>query len=127
MTERQYVSNNRKALALEMLHQEDSYRNPTLRRNRSQQVADFRLPTEELAFGHSRALPLTSPLGPADGGIRVPAPLDEPYGLHSWELGEGSLNRLLLLHSAMASSLRVSPLGLPPGLSASPSGPLACV
>ncbi|XP_019492965.1 PREDICTED: kinesin-like protein KIF19 [Hipposideros armiger] len=41
-----------------------------------------------------------------DGGIRVPAPLDEPYGLYSRELGEGSLNRLLLLHSVMASSLQ---------------------
>ncbi|XP_039735580.1 kinesin-like protein KIF19 isoform X3 [Pteropus medius] len=41
-----------------------------------------------------------------DSGIRVPAPLDECYGLYSRELGGGSLNRLLLLHSVVASSLQ---------------------
>lgn len=58
-----------------------------------------------------RSAPLTGPLpapAPADGGLHVPAPLDACYGLYSRELGGGSLNRLLLLHSAVASSLQVS-------------------
>lgn len=46
-----------------------------------------------------------SPLAPADSGIRVPAPLDRC----SRELGGGALDRLLLLHSVLASSLQVSP------------------
>lgn len=58
-------------------------------------------------------LALTSaPLVPADGGIQVPAPLDELYGLYSRELGEGLLNRLLLLQSVVASHRQVSPRGL---------------
>ncbi|XP_049495089.1 kinesin-like protein KIF19 [Panthera uncia] len=40
------------------------------------------------------------------GGIAVPKSLDERYGLILRELGAGSLNRLLLLHSVMSSSLR---------------------
>lgn len=41
----------------------------------------------------------------------MPASLDQRYHLLLRELGAGSLNRLLLLHSVMSSSLRVSPLG----------------
>ncbi|XP_069341779.1 kinesin-like protein KIF19 [Eulemur rufifrons] len=41
-----------------------------------------------------------------DGGISVPEALDKRYHLYARELGEGTLNRLLLLHSLMASSLR---------------------
>ncbi|KAF0882898.1 KIF19 protein, partial [Crocuta crocuta] len=44
------------------------------------------------------------------GGLAVPASLDQRYHLLLRELGAGSLNRLLLLHSVMSSSLRVSPL-----------------
>lgn len=44
----------------------------------------------------------------ADGGIPVPEALDKRYHLYSRELGTGKLNRLLVLHSAMSSSLRVS-------------------
>ncbi|XP_044904008.1 kinesin-like protein KIF19 isoform X2 [Felis catus] len=40
------------------------------------------------------------------GGIAVPESLDERYCLILRELGAGSLNRLLLLHSVMSSSLR---------------------
>ncbi|XP_032447480.1 kinesin-like protein KIF19 [Lynx canadensis] len=40
------------------------------------------------------------------GGLAVPESLDERYGLILRELGAGSLNRLLLLHSVMSSSLR---------------------
>nr|XP_019613100.1 PREDICTED: kinesin-like protein KIF19 [Rhinolophus sinicus] len=39
-----------------------------------------------------------------DGGIQVPAPLDKLYGLYCRELGEGSLNRLLLLQSVVAGN-----------------------
>ncbi|XP_058537021.1 kinesin-like protein KIF19 [Ochotona princeps] len=41
-----------------------------------------------------------------DHGIPVPEHLDRRYCLFSQELGEGALDRLLLLHSEMASSLR---------------------
>ncbi|XP_048207295.1 kinesin-like protein KIF19 [Perognathus longimembris pacificus] len=41
-----------------------------------------------------------------DSGIPVPEPLEQRYRLYSQELGEGTLERLLLLHSVMASSLR---------------------
>nr|XP_012614277.1 kinesin-like protein KIF19 [Microcebus murinus] len=41
-----------------------------------------------------------------DGGIPVPEALDKRYRLYARELGEGTLNRLLLLHSLMSSSLR---------------------
>ena len=41
----------------------------------------------------------------------MPKSLDERYGLILRELGAGSLNRLLLLHSVMSSSLRVSAPG----------------
>ncbi|XP_016068445.1 PREDICTED: kinesin-like protein KIF19 [Miniopterus natalensis] len=41
-----------------------------------------------------------------DSGLRVPTALDEQYGLYARELGEGSLDRLLLLHSAVAGSLQ---------------------
>ncbi|XP_075384312.1 kinesin-like protein KIF19 [Tenrec ecaudatus] len=40
-----------------------------------------------------------------DGGLRVPDALDKQYRLYSQELGEGTLNRLLLLHSLMANAL----------------------
>ncbi|XP_045669310.1 kinesin-like protein KIF19 [Ursus americanus] len=40
------------------------------------------------------------------GGIAVPEALDRRLGLYWRELGAGSLNRLLLLHSVMSSSLR---------------------
>ncbi|EFB24034.1 hypothetical protein PANDA_020527, partial [Ailuropoda melanoleuca] len=43
------------------------------------------------------------------GGVAVPEALDRRLGLYWRELGAGSLNRLLLLHSVMSSSLRVSP------------------
>ena len=39
----------------------------------------------------------------------MPEALDRRLGLYWRELGAGSLNRLLLLHSVMSSSLRVSP------------------
>ncbi|XP_004688116.1 PREDICTED: kinesin-like protein KIF19 [Condylura cristata] len=41
-----------------------------------------------------------------DAGIPVPEALDKRYRLYCRELGEGTLNRLLLLHSVMSSSLR---------------------
>ncbi|XP_004394262.1 PREDICTED: kinesin-like protein KIF19 [Odobenus rosmarus divergens] len=41
-----------------------------------------------------------------DGGIPVPEALDRRFRRYSRELGEGSLNRLLLLHSVMSSSLQ---------------------
>ncbi|XP_006859940.1 PREDICTED: kinesin-like protein KIF19-like [Chrysochloris asiatica] len=41
-----------------------------------------------------------------DGGLPVPDSLDKQYRLYSQELGEGTLNRLLLLHSLMAGALR---------------------
>lgn len=59
-------------------------------------------------------------LGSADRGIPVPEPLDKQYRLCSQELAEGALDRLLLLHSVMASSLRVSLLP-PPGCGQLPS------
>ena len=44
----------------------------------------------------------------------VPEPLEQRYRLFSRALGEGTLNRLLLLHAVMSSSLRVSlPVALP--------------
>ncbi|XP_035870423.1 kinesin-like protein KIF19 [Phyllostomus discolor] len=46
-----------------------------------------------------------------DGGLPVPAALAESYGLYSRERDEGSLDRLLRLHSAMASSLRDGSVG----------------
>ncbi|XP_036168354.1 kinesin-like protein KIF19 [Myotis myotis] len=39
-----------------------------------------------------------------DAGLPVPAALDERYGLYARELGGGSLDRLLLLHSATAAA-----------------------
>nr|XP_035962193.1 kinesin-like protein KIF19 [Halichoerus grypus] len=41
-----------------------------------------------------------------DGGIPVPEALDRRFLQYSRELGEGSLNRLLLLHSVTSSSLQ---------------------
>ncbi|XP_035578130.1 kinesin-like protein KIF19 [Zalophus californianus] len=41
-----------------------------------------------------------------DGGIPVPEALDRRFRRYTRELGEGSLNRLLLLHSVMSSSLQ---------------------
>ncbi|XP_012878834.1 PREDICTED: kinesin-like protein KIF19 [Dipodomys ordii] len=41
-----------------------------------------------------------------DSGIPVPEPLEQCYRLYAQELGEGTLDRLLLLHSVMASSLQ---------------------
>ncbi|XP_055984300.1 kinesin-like protein KIF19 [Sorex fumeus] len=41
-----------------------------------------------------------------EAGIPVPEDLQQRFRLYSRELGEGSLNRLLLLHSVMSSSLR---------------------
>ncbi|XP_053783005.1 kinesin-like protein KIF19 isoform X5 [Desmodus rotundus] len=46
-----------------------------------------------------------------DGGLPVPAALAEYYSLYSREQGEGSLDRLLKLHSVMASSLQDGPVG----------------
>ncbi|XP_077614975.1 kinesin-like protein KIF19 [Crocuta crocuta] len=46
------------------------------------------------------------------GGLAVPASLDQRYHLLLRELGAGSLNRLLLLHSVMSSSLRACDPGL---------------
>ncbi|DAA15164.1 TPA: kinesin family member 18A-like [Bos taurus] len=41
-----------------------------------------------------------------DSGLEVPEALEQLYRLYSRELGGGTLNRLLLLHAVMASSLR---------------------
>ncbi|XDB64709.1 hypothetical protein ABFV05_018325 [Capra hircus] len=41
-----------------------------------------------------------------DSGLAVPEALEQQYGLYSRELDAGTLNRLLLLHTVMASSLR---------------------
>ncbi|XP_029410996.1 kinesin-like protein KIF19 [Nannospalax galili] len=41
-----------------------------------------------------------------DSGISAPEPLEQQYQLYSRELGEGTLDRLLLQHSVMSSSLR---------------------
>ncbi|XP_047389907.1 kinesin-like protein KIF19 [Sciurus carolinensis] len=41
-----------------------------------------------------------------DSGIQVPESLDKRYRLYSQELGEGTLDRLLLLHSVVSGSLR---------------------
>ncbi|KAM9725157.1 kinesin-like protein KIF19 [Dama dama] len=41
-----------------------------------------------------------------DSGLVVPEALEQRYRLFSRELGAGTLNRLLLLHAVMASSLR---------------------
>uniref|UniRef100_A0A8D2C4X5 Kinesin-like protein n=1 Tax=Sus scrofa TaxID=9823 RepID=A0A8D2C4X5_PIG len=41
-----------------------------------------------------------------EGGLVVPEPLEQRYRLFSRALGEGTLNRLLLLHAVMSSSLR---------------------
>ncbi|XP_062946031.1 kinesin-like protein KIF19 [Cynocephalus volans] len=41
-----------------------------------------------------------------EGGIPVPEPLDQWYGLYCRERGEGTLDHLLLLHSMMSSSLQ---------------------
>ncbi|XP_020941663.1 uncharacterized protein LOC110259835 isoform X2 [Sus scrofa] len=43
---------------------------------------------------------------PTEGGLVVPEPLEQRYRLFSRALGEGTLNRLLLLHAVMSSSLR---------------------
>uniref|UniRef100_H0VX61 Kinesin-like protein n=1 Tax=Cavia porcellus TaxID=10141 RepID=H0VX61_CAVPO len=43
-----------------------------------------------------------------DSGVQVPEALERQYRLYFRELGEGTLDRLLLLHSRMASSLQVS-------------------
>lgn len=55
---------------------------------------------------------------PTEGGLVVPEPLEQRYRLFSRALGEGTLNRLLLLHAVMSSSLRVSLPGALPLLSA---------
>ncbi|KAM5301262.1 kinesin-like protein KIF19 isoform 2-T3 [Glossophaga mutica] len=47
-----------------------------------------------------------------DSGLPVPAALAECYGLYSRERDEGSLDRLLRLHSAMASSLPDGSVGV---------------
>lgn len=39
----------------------------------------------------------------------MPEALDQRFRLYSRELGAGSLNHLLLLHSVLSSSLQVSP------------------
>ena len=44
----------------------------------------------------------------ADNGISAPEPLEQQYRLYSRELGEGTLDRLLLQLSVMSSSLQVS-------------------
>uniref|UniRef100_A0A287CVI3 Kinesin-like protein n=1 Tax=Ictidomys tridecemlineatus TaxID=43179 RepID=A0A287CVI3_ICTTR len=44
-----------------------------------------------------------------DSGIQVPESLDKQYRLYSQEQSEGTLDRLLLLHSVMSGPLRVSP------------------
>ncbi|XP_013008244.1 kinesin-like protein KIF19 isoform X2 [Cavia porcellus] len=41
-----------------------------------------------------------------DSGVQVPEALERQYRLYFRELGEGTLDRLLLLHSRMASSLQ---------------------
>ncbi|XP_055266402.1 kinesin-like protein KIF19 isoform X1 [Moschus berezovskii] len=41
-----------------------------------------------------------------DSGLAVPEALEQRFRLYSRELGAGTLNRLLLLHAVMASSLR---------------------
>ncbi|KAI4532043.1 hypothetical protein MG293_018557 [Ovis ammon polii] len=41
-----------------------------------------------------------------DSGLAVPEALEQQYRLYSRELAAGTLNRLLLLHTVMASSLR---------------------
>ncbi|XP_004629753.3 kinesin-like protein KIF19 [Octodon degus] len=43
-----------------------------------------------------------------DSGIQVPEALERQYQLYFRELGEGTLDRLLLLHSGMASSLQTT-------------------
>lgn len=103
------------------------YRNPTPWRNLSSGWRSSLTPSDGGAFKSMLgACPDVCSLVPADGGIQVPAPLDKLYGLYCRELGEGSLNRLLLLQSVVAGNRQVRP----PRLSMSPPaqpGPLACV
>lgn len=54
--------------------------------------------------------PISASPTPADSGLAVPEALEQQYRLYSRELDAGTLNRLLLLHTVMASSLRVSRL-----------------
>lgn len=69
--------------------------------------------------------PISASPTPADSGLEVPEALEQQYRLYSRELGAGTLNRLLLLHAVMASSLRVSRLWVQAVLDAVPSC-LAC-
>jgi hypothetical protein len=45
--------------------------------------------------------------GSADSGVKVPEPLEQWYRLYCRELGEDTLDRLLLLQSMMSSPLQV--------------------
>ncbi|XP_006889798.1 PREDICTED: kinesin-like protein KIF19-like [Elephantulus edwardii] len=63
-----------------------------------QRYHQHRLLCEQLIQGQRRLI--------HDGGLLVPDPLDKQYRLYSQELGEGTLNRLLLLHSLMTGALR---------------------
>ena len=87
---------------------------------------NFKLPSQDAVFLTSDGAPADlCPLAPADGGIPEPEPLAQRYRLYSRELGEGALPRLLLLHSVLASSLRVSPTrhpGLSPACAPGPMG-----
>lgn len=69
--------------------------------------------------------PISASPTPADSGLVVPEALEQRYRLFSRELGAGTLNRLLLLHAVMASSLRVSRLRVRAVLGTVPSC-LAC-
>ena len=69
--------------------------------------------------------PISASPTPADSGLEVPEALEQLYRLYSRELGGGTLNRLLLLHAVMASSLRVSRRRVQAVLDAVPSC-LAC-
>uniref|UniRef100_A0A8I3MZA9 Kinesin motor domain-containing protein n=1 Tax=Canis lupus familiaris TaxID=9615 RepID=A0A8I3MZA9_CANLF len=61
---------------------------------------------EDTIFSTSRAVTHACFPGSAGGGIAVPESLARRRCLYSRELGAGSLNRLLLLHAVMSSSLR---------------------
>ncbi|KAM6155814.1 kinesin-like protein KIF19 [Rhynchocyon petersi] len=63
-----------------------------------QRYHQHRLLCEQLIQGQRQVI--------QEGGLTVPDPLDKQYRLYSQELGEGTLNRLLLLHSLMAGALR---------------------
>lgn len=75
---------------------------------------------EDTIFSTSRAVTHACFPGSAGGGIAVPESLARRRCLYSRELGAGSLNRLLLLHAVMSSSLRVSPVDC--GTARGPSG-----